>query len=66
MVTLEHVQDGMTKRVVITRGAVGWDVREEHDSHVVKQATYQDWHRVERAMHAFELQGSDGDHSTKR
>jgi hypothetical protein len=66
MVTLEHVQDGRTKRVVITRGVMGWDVREEHDSQVVKRATYHDWHRVERAIQAFELQGSADGYSTKR
>ncbi|MEO8481310.1 MAG: hypothetical protein ABI634_03820 [Acidobacteriota bacterium] len=66
MVTLEQVQDGRTKRVIVTRGVVGWDVREEHDSRVVRQTTYQDWHRVERAMQAFELQGAAAGHSTKR
>lgn len=66
MVTLEQVQDGRTKRVIVTRGTVGWDVREEHDSRVVRQTTYQDWHRVERAMQAFELQGAAASHSTKR
>jgi len=66
MMTLEQVQDGCTKRVIVTRGTTGWDVREEHDSHVVRQATYQDWHRVERAMQTFELQGAATGHSTKR
>lgn len=66
MVTLEQVQDGRTKRVIVTRAAMGWDVREEHDSRVVRQVTYQDWHRVERAMQAFELQGVAAGHSTKR
>lgn len=27
----------------------GWVVKEERDSEVVRQAHYQDWHRVERA-----------------
>jgi hypothetical protein len=35
---------------------VGWDVREERDSRVVRQITYRDWHRVERVMQAFELE----------
>lgn len=65
MVTLERTQDGRTTRVVITRGAVGWDLREEHDSRVVRQATYRDWHRVEREMQAFELRDA-APHSTKR
>jgi hypothetical protein len=64
MVTLERVQDGRTTRVIVTRGRAGWDVREEHDSHVVRQATYQDWHRVERVMQAFEQRGAG--YSTNR
>jgi hypothetical protein len=56
MVTLERNHDGHTRRVVITRGVVGWDVREERDSRVVRQITYRDWHRVERVMQAFELE----------
>jgi hypothetical protein len=66
MVTLEQIQNGRKKRVIITRGTVGWDVREEDDSRVVRQTTYQDWHRVERAMHAFELEGALAGYSTKR
>jgi hypothetical protein len=43
---------------------VGWDVREERDSRVVRQITYRDWHRVERVMQAFELEQAA--HSTNR
>jgi len=28
----------------------GWEVREVRDSEVVRQAHYQDWHRVERVQ----------------
>ena len=41
---LEH-----TRRYSILTTDVGWEVREERDSQLVRQATYQDWHRVERA-----------------
>jgi len=40
---LEH-----TRRYSILTTDVGWEVREERDSQLVRQATYQDWHRVER------------------
>lgn len=56
MFTKEVVQAGHTKRVTITRGSAGWDVREERDNQVVRTANYQDWHRVERAVDAFERQ----------
>jgi hypothetical protein len=66
MVTLEQTQDGHTKRVTITRGPVGWELREEHDSHVVRRVTYRDWHRVERAMQAFERRDGEAPYSTNR
>jgi hypothetical protein len=45
---LKH--DGHVHRFVIdSLGASGWEVREEHDSRVVRQYRYTDWHRVERA-----------------
>ena len=34
----------------------GWEVREEENSHVIRQVQYNDWHRVERAMMAFALE----------
>ena len=52
MVTHEFTDSGHTKRVTITRGALGWDVKEERDSQVVRTVTYTDWHRVERALSA--------------
>ena len=58
MVTHELTQSGHTKRFTITRGAMGWDVKEERDSEVVRVATYTDWHRVERAVQVFRLQAT--------
>lgn len=37
----------------------GWEVREEEDSRVIRQARYTDWHRVERARRAFALEMID-------
>ena len=36
--------------VVVAAGPVGWEVREEQDSAVVRRMCYSDWHRVERAL----------------
>ncbi|MEZ5318661.1 MAG: hypothetical protein R2752_14775 [Vicinamibacterales bacterium] len=55
MFSRERVEAGHTHRFTVTRGEVGWDVREERDSEIVKEITYSDWHRVERAMMVFEL-----------
>ena len=38
-----------TRRYSIATTPAGWEVKEELDSHVIRQAQYQDWHRVERA-----------------
>ena len=64
--SLERRYDGKTARVVVTRGAVGWDLREEYDNHVIRQATYTDWHRVERAMMVFERREGPTTYSAKR
>lgn len=34
----------------------GWEVREEHDSEIVRRVQYDDWHRVERAKLHFAVQ----------
>lgn len=49
--------DGHTRRFEIreVQGA-GWEVREEQDSAVVRARRYDDWHRVERARSAFEIE----------
>jgi hypothetical protein len=39
-------------------GTSGWHVLDEQDSRIVKAAIYDDWHRVERAKAAFNLEAS--------
>ena len=59
MFAKELKQAGHTKRFTISQaGAEGWEVREEQDSHIVKQVFYQDWHRVERAVQIMTLRVS--------
>ena len=59
MFAKELKQAGHTKRFTISNaGAEGWEVREEQDSHIVKQVFYQDWHRVERAEQIMTLRVS--------
>ena len=50
----EHV-----RRYSIRRTNAGWEVRAEQDSQVVRQARYQDWHRVEHARRAFVIELSN-------
>ena len=57
MFTREFTKAGRTTRFVVTRVALGWNVREERDNTVVKNTHYEDWHRVERAVQTFELLG---------
>lgn len=48
-----------TRRYSIVPTTDGWDVREEQDSRVIRQAHYTDWHRVERARRAFTIEMQD-------
>jgi hypothetical protein len=49
---LEH--QGRTRGFMIaSRAGGGWDVLEEADRRVVREAHYDDWHRVERQLQAF-------------
>ena len=50
--------DGHVQRFTIERTSSGWEVREEHDSQIVRQRRYQDWHRVERARRELVLRMS--------
>ena len=60
MFAKELKQAGHTKRFTISQaGAEGWEVREEQDSHIVKQVFYQDWHRVERAAQIMTMRVSE-------
>jgi hypothetical protein len=64
MLTREIVSDGHVTRFTVTRGPQGWDVREERDTTIVKRLHLEDWHRVERAIHAFEQSQSDSSDRT--
>jgi hypothetical protein len=57
MFAKELRQEGHTRKFSIQElGRDGWEVREEQDDRVLKQICYTDWHRVERALHMFNLQ----------
>ena len=55
MVTYEHEDAGHIRRVTVTRSGVGWEIREERDSQVVRTSRHTDWHRVERALRLIEV-----------
>jgi len=60
MLTTATTPDGRTRRLTILRSATGgWDIREEIDREVVREANYQDWHRVERCLQVFEMEDQD-------
>lgn len=54
METRTRTVDTHTDVITVTRSGVGWEVRETRDSAVVRTHRYSDWHRVERAVQAFE------------
>lgn len=56
METRERTTPGHTDSITVTKSADGWEIRETHDSTVVRTQHYSDWHRVERAVQVFELQ----------
>jgi hypothetical protein len=49
-------QSGQTRRYEIRERNGAWEARALLDTQVVKQARYDDWHRVERARLRFELE----------
>jgi len=51
-------QAGHTRQFEIREAGGAWEVQAAHDSEIVKQARYDDWHRVERTMLAFALEVS--------
>jgi hypothetical protein len=51
-------QDHSREFVVDDADERGWEVREEQDHRVVKQAWVRDWHRVEQAMMRFGLEAT--------
>lgn len=55
----ELTHAGHIKRFIVSEaGSVGWEVRVELDSEVLRRVCYTDWHRVERAMSAISAQVS--------
>ena len=48
-----------TRRYVIARRGLGWDVRRESDGEGTHQVTYRDWHRVERSIERFRREVAD-------
>ena len=54
--TLERylVNQGHVHHFMVQHSTTGWDVREEEDSTIIRQAHYDDWHRVERSVQLFE------------
>lgn len=55
METRERTSSGHTDTLIVTKNADGWEVQETHDRAVIRTQQYQDWHRVERAVQAFDL-----------
>jgi hypothetical protein len=66
MLTREQTTGGHTRRATVTLAEGGWLFREEEETRLVRQVTYTDWHRVERALRAFDATPADDDYSTKR
>jgi hypothetical protein len=56
MFAKELQQAGHVRKFSIVEGNAGWEVRDIQDDRVLKQVCYTDWHRVERALHMFNLQ----------
>ena len=57
MFKTELRQAGHVRRFTIRQASgSGWEVREEEDSRTVRSVRYDDWHRVERALHAMRQQ----------
>lgn len=51
-------KDAHTRRYEIVPGSDGWRVIEHADSEIVRMTIYTDWHRVERARRAFDIEMS--------
>ncbi len=51
-------KDAHTRRYEIHFENSGWRVAEHADSEVVRAVVYTDWHRVERARRAFDIEMS--------
>lgn len=55
---LRHAEHSRHYSITSAEGS-GWEVRLEEDDTLRRQDHYQDWHRVERALAAFEREVSD-------
>lgn len=58
MVVHEFTKAGLHTRVTVTRDLAGWELREERNDAVVRKSRFTDWHRLERAMRAIELEAA--------
>lgn len=54
--SLRHRERTRRYSIVPAKATAGWEVREEEDSRIVRQAHYTDWHRVERARRAIAME----------
>ena len=60
MFATELTHAGHTRRFTLTESrGLGWELRVEEDSSVVRQVRYRDWHRAERALEAVTAEVSD-------
>jgi hypothetical protein len=50
-----HRASDVRRFTISNAGSLGWQVREEQNSRVVREICYDDWHRVERAKMRFSL-----------
>ena len=60
METRTRTSPGHTDQITVTRRESGWEVLETRDSTLVRTKRYSDWHRVERALEAFERAAEGG------
>lgn len=60
MFNRELTQAGHRRLLSISeRRDTGWEVRDVQDERILKQVSYTDWHRVERALQIFTLVSND-------
>jgi len=49
------ISQGHVHRFIVTSTLGGWEVLEEEDFSVLRRAHHEDWHRVERDIHLFDI-----------
>lgn len=61
MFAKELRQAGHVRKLSIKKAAEPgcWEIRDVQDDHVLKDAKYTDWHRVERALNLFTILADD-------